>query len=63
MYNNGRSSCNALDNSLGNSWPDCGTTLYAVSDLQRVLKKVTLLCIAIMAGFFTFGQSIPAVAG
>jgi hypothetical protein len=63
MENNNCNNCNVVANSLSSSCPSCGTSFYTVSDRQRVLGIATLLCIAIMAGFFTIGQSFPAVAG
>ena len=54
--------CNVVANSLTNSCPSCGSRFYYVNDRQRILGIATLICIAIAAGFFTFLQSLPAIA-
>ena len=54
--------CNVVANSLTNSCPSCGSRFYYVNDRQRILGIATLICIAIAASFFTFVQSLPAIA-
>jgi hypothetical protein len=55
--------CSVVANSLSESCPACGTPFYDLNDRQRILGIATLLCIAIATGFFTLGQSFPAIAG
>ena len=54
--------CNVVANSLTNSCPSCGSRFYYVNDRQRKLGIATLVCIVIAAGFFTFLQSVAAIA-
>ena len=54
--------CSVVANSLSNSCPSCGNKFYYVNDRQRILGIATLVCIAIATGFFTFIQSVPAIA-
>ena len=54
--------CSVVANSLSNSCPSCGSRFYYVNDRQRILGVATLICIAIATGFFTFVQSLPAIA-
>ena len=54
--------CNVVANSLTNSCPSCGSRFYYVNERQRILGIATLICIAIAAIFFTFVQSLPAIA-
>ena len=53
---------NVVANSLSNSCPSCGSKFYYVNARQRILGIATLICIAIATGFFTFVQSVPAIA-
>ena len=54
--------CNVVANSLSNSCPSCGSKFFYVNDRQRILGIATIVCIAIATGFFTFLQSVPAIA-
>ena len=54
--------CNVVANSLSNSCPSCGSKFFDVNDRQRILGIATLICVAIATGFFTFLQSVPAIA-
>ena len=62
MENNVCNKCNVVANSLSNSCPSCGSTFVNVNDRQRILGIATLICVAIATGFFTFIQSVPAIA-
>ena len=62
MENFSCNKCNLVANSLSNSCPSCGSRFYSVNDRKRILGLATLICIAITTGFFTFVQSVPAVA-
>ena len=63
MENLNCTKCNVVANSLSVSCPACGTPFYDLNGRQRILGIATLLCIAIATGFFTLGQSFPAIAG
>ena len=62
MKNNICNKCNVVANSLSNSCPSCGSKFHVVNERQRMLGIVTLICVAIATGFFTFVQSVPAIA-
>ena len=62
MENNVCNKCNVVANSLSNSCPSCGSKFVDVTDRQRMLGIATLICVAIVTGFFTFIQSVPAIA-
>ena len=62
MENNVCNKCNVVANSLSNSCPSCGSAFVNVNDRQRILGIATLICVAIATGFFTFIQSVPAIA-
>ena len=54
--------CSVVANSLSHSCPSCGSRFGYVNDRQRVLGIATIICVAIAAAFFTFVQSVPAIA-
>ena len=62
MKNNVCNKCNVVANSLSISCPSCGTKFFDSNDRQRILGIATLICVAIATGFFTFLQSVPAIA-
>ena len=62
MENNVCNKCNVVANSLSNSCPSCGSKFVDVTDRQRIFGIATLICVAIATGFFTFIQSVPAIA-